>query len=127
MKKQPEKLTEIPTLIKQLGAEEFEKREQAEKRLKAFGDKALDDLKEAFGSTKDPEVKSRLERILEETNLNVIIRIDEIGKGTLQNQPHTLERLRAVASKVHRNHRLKKSVSPIRVVIQADDRVTALQ
>src|SRR5262249_41934211 len=49
---------DIPTLIRQLGTDDFDQRELASKRLAEVGEDALDRLKEALKSP-DPEVRRR--------------------------------------------------------------------
>ena len=51
-------------LIAQLGTEEYEAREAAEKKLLAANFTLLPTLLTALGSAKDPEVKTRLERVV---------------------------------------------------------------
>jgi hypothetical protein len=52
-------------LIKQLGHEEFTKREAASKELDAIGEPALDALRKAAASDGDVEIRRRAERIVQ--------------------------------------------------------------
>src|SRR5207253_10590476 len=56
--------TELPRLIKQLGHEEFVKREAASRALEAIGEPALDSLAEAAKSNQDPEIRHRAESVM---------------------------------------------------------------
>jgi hypothetical protein len=54
----------VARLVKQLGHDEFSKREEASEELDAIGEPALDALRKAAASDPDPEIGSRAERIL---------------------------------------------------------------
>src|SRR5437763_14929515 len=58
----PPEDTEIGRLLKQLGDDEFQKREEATTRLKEIGEPALDALRKALTSN-DAEVRCRAEDI----------------------------------------------------------------
>jgi uncharacterized protein (TIGR03067 family) len=49
----------VASLIRQLGHEEFEKREAASRELEAIGEPALDALRKARASDADPEIRRR--------------------------------------------------------------------
>src|SRR5262249_20079410 len=57
---------DIANLIRQLGAEEFTTREQAEHALVKIGKPALEALRKTLGNTTDPEVRRRAKAIMEE-------------------------------------------------------------
>jgi uncharacterized protein (TIGR03067 family) len=59
----PPSAVESQRLVKQLGAEEFELREAASKRLEAMGEQVLPVLREAARSTNDPEVRQRVQQV----------------------------------------------------------------
>ncbi|MCW8131921.1 MAG: hypothetical protein KIS92_16365 [Planctomycetota bacterium] len=63
----------IRSLIQALGDDDFQKRENAEAELVAFGERALGLLKQAIEGGKDPEVKLRCKR--------VVNKIEEALKG----------------------------------------------
>ena len=54
----------IAGLIRQLGHDEFTKREAATKELEAIGEPALDVLRKAAASSEDPEIRRRAEWII---------------------------------------------------------------
>jgi len=56
----------VLALVKDLGAVKFEERIEAQKRLQALGKAAFIHLVRARNEAKDPEVKSRLTKVLEE-------------------------------------------------------------
>ena len=55
---------EIARLIKQLGDDDFDKREAASKELKAIGEPARAALQEAAASSKDAEIRQRASRLM---------------------------------------------------------------
>src|SRR5262245_36720645 len=55
----------IAALIRQLGDDDFEKREAASKELDAIGEPALDALRKAAASGAEAEIRSRAKRIVE--------------------------------------------------------------
>ncbi len=55
---------DLQGLIRQLGAETFDERRQAENELKAQSREALDTLRNMLSATDDPEIRMRLERII---------------------------------------------------------------
>lgn len=61
----PEEEKAILALIKDLGHDEFTKRQVAEKQLLAFGDKAVNLLHEASENGEDLEVRTRAKRIID--------------------------------------------------------------
>lgn len=52
-------------LVRQLGADSFNERQQAESQLGTMPRSALDDLRNALSDTDDPEIQMRLKRIVE--------------------------------------------------------------
>lgn len=60
----PESLQQIEALISQLGADDWAKREEATRNLGAFGYLVRPVLQRELGTTKDPEVGRRIERVL---------------------------------------------------------------
>jgi len=60
----PESLEQIQTLISQLAADDWSTREAATRNLGAFGYLARPVLQRELGTTRDPEVGRRLERVL---------------------------------------------------------------
>src|SRR5262245_53456070 len=54
----------VDRLIKQLGHEQFKKREEASKQLEAIGEPALDALRKA-ASADDAEIRLRAERLVQ--------------------------------------------------------------
>lgn len=61
----PEEERAILALIKDLGHDEFTKRQEAEKQLLAFGDKAVNLLHDAAENGEDLEVRTRAKRIID--------------------------------------------------------------
>ncbi|MCK6471688.1 MAG: hypothetical protein L6R28_08075 [Planctomycetes bacterium] len=61
----PEEEKAILALIKDLGHDEFTKRQEAEKQLLAFGDKAVNLLHDASENGEDLEVRTRAKRIID--------------------------------------------------------------
>lgn len=61
----PEEEKAILALIKDLGHDEFTKRQEAEKQLLAFGDKAVNLLHDAAENGEDLEVRTRAKRIID--------------------------------------------------------------
>jgi hypothetical protein len=57
-------LARVPELIKQLGADEFATREYATEELKKVVAQIIPQLQAALEKTKDPEVRSRLNKLL---------------------------------------------------------------
>ena len=55
----------VARLIRQLGHDEFAKREAASKELDAIGEPALDALRKAAASSDDAEIRRRAERIVD--------------------------------------------------------------
>src|SRR5262245_23581464 len=55
----------VDRLIRQLGDEEFDKRESASKALDAIGEPALNALRKAAASSEDLEIRRRAKRIVE--------------------------------------------------------------
>jgi uncharacterized protein (TIGR03067 family) len=68
----------VARLIEQLGHDQFAKREAASKELDAIGEPALDALRKAAASDRDPEIRSRAGRIVEA--LAARARRRELGK-----------------------------------------------
>lgn len=69
--KNPDDVEKVRRLIKQLGSEAFQKRQEAEEKLIAMGKTALGLLQEAIHSTEDAEIRLRCQRIMkriQETN-----------------------------------------------------------
>jgi hypothetical protein len=64
----PKEAEEIKSLIADLGAEDFEKREAAQARLLEFGEKALGPLMEAITTTEDPEIRLRCQQTIDRIN-----------------------------------------------------------
>lgn len=60
----PDSLKKIETLISQLAADDWSRREEATRDLGAFGYLARPILQRELGTTKDPEVGRRIERVL---------------------------------------------------------------
>lgn len=63
---EPDLADKVAGLVKQLGADEFEQRIQAHKRLHGLGRAAFVHLLRARKATQDPEVRARLQKLLEE-------------------------------------------------------------
>src|SRR5262245_14412515 len=59
-----EEAERIASLIRQLGDDEFKKREAASKELDAIGEPALSALRKAAASSDDLEIRRRAQRIL---------------------------------------------------------------
>src|SRR5262245_34585489 len=60
---------EIARLIEQLGSKEFDKRDEASKKLAAIGPPAQDALAAAAKDSGDPEIRSRAGRLVEAMRL----------------------------------------------------------
>ena len=56
---------DLERLVRQLGAEKFAERQQAEHELKALSREPLDSLRKVLRDSGDPEIRVRLERIVE--------------------------------------------------------------
>jgi hypothetical protein len=63
---EPDLADRVLALVKDLGSVKFEERIEAQKRLQALGKAAFVHLLRARDAAKDPEVKSRLTKVLEE-------------------------------------------------------------
>jgi len=63
---EPDLAERVLALVKDLGSVKFEERIEAQKRLQALGRAAFVHLVRARNDTKDPEVKARLTKVLEE-------------------------------------------------------------
>jgi len=63
---EPDLAERVLTLVKDLGSLKFEERIEAQKRLQALGRAAFVHLVRARNEAKDPEVKARLTKVLEE-------------------------------------------------------------
>lgn len=55
----------VQNLVKKLGHEDFKVREEAQKELEKMGPEILPRLKKALKETDDPEIRTRLEQIIE--------------------------------------------------------------
>jgi hypothetical protein len=62
----------VPDLIRNLGADEFHVREEAEKKLLAIGKPALEELRKAARDSDDPEVRMRAQAILDELEWHIL-------------------------------------------------------
>jgi hypothetical protein len=60
----PEEVERIRRLIAQLGAEEFQKREEAEREILKIGKKALGLLQEVLTTTEDAEIRLRCKKLM---------------------------------------------------------------
>ncbi len=88
------KADDIAKLVQQLGSDDFEEREAAQKRLEAIGAPALDILRKTAASTDDAEVKSRAGQLIDAITAKVLgaetaklqgswklVRVGEPGNG----------------------------------------------
>jgi hypothetical protein len=76
---------EIKKLIDQLGDNDYPKREDAAKKLKAVGKPALPALKEAIAGNEDPEVVSRAQALVKRIEIRPLPAADPAGvNGMLQ-------------------------------------------
>src|SRR5262245_49728158 len=82
----------IRVSVSQLGAEEFDRREQATRILQALGPRTYPELKKA-ASSPNPEVRRRAERLVESLKLKAfqpaaerLITLESTRKPLLRNQ-----------------------------------------
>jgi WD40 repeat protein len=80
---EPAQAAEIARLIRQLGDDQFDKREEACKRLEEIGEPALPPLRQALDS-KDAEVRQRAERVLAAIAKRVFREVGRLEGHTLQ-------------------------------------------
>ena len=79
-----EEAERIASLIRQLGDDEFKKREAASKELDAIGEPALGALRKAAASSEDPEVRRRANRVLAVVTQRVRAAVTRKELGKLQ-------------------------------------------
>lgn len=89
----------IEQLIKQLGHEEFEKREAATRELVKIGKPAIPHLNKAFKDSKDPEVQQRAKEILERIKSTVQFLRDALGDNDPKERKAAAERVAENADK----------------------------
>lgn len=88
---------EVNALIESLSATAFEKREEAQRRLEKLGEDVRTYLLVARENTKEPEVISRLDKLLKALNKPIPIVMNKDGTAVVNGQPLTVETLKKEA------------------------------
>ncbi|MBU0756096.1 MAG: HEAT repeat domain-containing protein, partial [Planctomycetes bacterium] len=93
-KPQKTKETDVQTLIEQLGAQDYNEREEAFNALKALGDQARDALKNALDH-EDPEIRWRASRLLTAMEGKKLLHLGEAdGEGNFSKLQDQLNRFK---------------------------------
>src|SRR5262249_11382290 len=81
---EPADVAEIDRLISQLGSQRFGEREAATKRLEVIGQRAAPALARAAITVRDPEVRRRLESIVDDGSMPLLERAIRFPRGSIK-------------------------------------------